>query len=1107
MNHLNGKSVAELKTILKDMNMVNNITSLSKDQTITSIRAIEAYKNNKQTDYKVFNFGDRIVNINDEQHKIVVTDIPQNIRIIAAAGSGKTSTLICRIKYLIDSGIDPETIMVTTFNVDAAGTIKQRLFELFGFLPKVEIGTFDGISCKLYYKYFRTNYKVSVNEYSSYLYNYLQTENNIVSNIYKYIFFDEFQDISETQFKILKHFYDKGGYLTVIGDDAQNIYQFRGSDVRYILNLDLVIKNLKTYKLVNNYRSTPEIINFANASIINNTEQIAKQMIPNHQSINKLPIIKHFLKTSDQNKYILEQILEMNKRGINFDEIAILSRNNRGLKELEEAIEKQNCSKDVFENRVSKIKYVALISDQNSETKPNIKSGHITMTTIHKSKGLEWQIVFLIDANDKSFPSNVDKTSIQEERRLFYVAVTRSKKELFIYFSGAKQSSKLTRFVQELDKSLYNFVNYETVFYDMDNDRKLKKITAVTEIIQSITEKDMALFRKNEIIPTNDYIITKLHDPHKINKFINGYYLHADFGEFIDRFITRSIGAQKPTSGGLRDINAGTISLNVFETKETQFCETYKNNFCWNLHRITNTTPKQYYLKLMNEPVYGVSIKKIEPDQNTELQNIITKILLICATNGINVSEMARTYNFEVSAPSSFKIMMSKSIQIYQDKTKSSKSILEHIYNVSLCKTIVCDKRRRLMYRNVSKFFTEDYDTLFDDIENKYITLLNPKNVNLKCNPFICNEKLDIIGEPDLVDFDNNKIIDFKCSQTEGFKVEWILQLLAYYSIMKVNTPNTIIKFLEIYNPLKGEIYSLDISNWNLHNEYLKMLFEIRNKQNERTKENSDNKRFPIDFNGHEQSDPVKQNIENFTKIIETDKMKIYDMKVFGDDYYVHLDFLNANKRLLKYKNIIQNFNEKNNTRYIVLDTETTGLPQQVSVTYPHYTDIKKYDDARMIQLCWAVYNNNKLESIRDFYVKPNNWIINNTHIHNITNEDCQKNGYNIKDIFSILDKDLDTVDHIVGHNILFDKNIILSEAHRQSLSELVNKLNIKKWLCTIEKSLPLKINGNFARCKLINLYKFLFDREFDGQHNAKFDVLATGEIFKELIKRNLVTF
>ena len=75
--------------------------------------------------------------------------------------------------------------------------------------------------------------------------------------------------------------------ITAISDDCQNIYSFRGSNIKYIINLDQHINNLTTYKLLNNYRSTPETIELANRSIKFNKEQIEKEMIPNNESRNR----------------------------------------------------------------------------------------------------------------------------------------------------------------------------------------------------------------------------------------------------------------------------------------------------------------------------------------------------------------------------------------------------------------------------------------------------------------------------------------------------------------------------------------------------------------------------------------------------------------------------------------------------------------------------------------------------------------------------------------------------------------------------------------------------------------------------------------------------
>lgn len=539
------KTVTELKTYLKKYDLISGINKLKKKELLETIKIIEEYKNNKQIDYTQFKLNTQTIKLNAEQHNIVTSNINQNIRIIASAGSGKTTTIICKIKYLIDSCIDPETIMVTTFNVDSAESIRNKLSSIFGFMPKVTVGTIDSIACKYYHRYFRQKHQISVSEYTSYFLKYLQTEENHLQYVFKYIFLDEAQDFNPIQFKILECFYKFGAYICVIGDDAQCLYSFRGSEVGYILNLEKYFNNLVTYKLIQNYRSTPEIIAFANASIKFNTEQLQKDMIANNPSIGFIPTVQYFNDTIIQNACIIKQIIELNKNGIPYEEIAILCRNNSPLKILEELFEKFNS--EIKENdNMGEIKYIALITD-NGDVKPKIKKGHVTLTTIHKSKGLEWQVVFVIGCDDNCIPSETDHQSIQEERRLFYVAVTRSKQYLYLYFCGVTRRGeyfepKITRFIQELDKNLYKFVNYDDKFFSYDDFRTTKWAMGVCDCIKLLNESDLQILRERDILPLNMAITRKVHSSYEFNDFISSYYLQPEFGEFIDRYITRCVG-------------------------------------------------------------------------------------------------------------------------------------------------------------------------------------------------------------------------------------------------------------------------------------------------------------------------------------------------------------------------------------------------------------------------------------------------------------------------------------------------------------------------------------------------------------------------------------
>ena len=99
----------------------------------------------------------------------------------------------------------------------------------------------------------------------------------------------------------------------------------------------------------------------------------------------------------------------------------------------------------------------------------------------------------------------------------------------------------------------------------------------------------------------------------------------------------------------------------------------------------------------------------------------------------------------------------------------------------------------------------------------------------------------------------------------------------------------------------------------------------------------------------------------------------------------------------------------------------------------------------------------------------------------------------------------LQKVKYVVAYNAKFDWHIICSELYRSKFHNVIKIMEQKELICAMEKSIPLKAEGSLKPTKLVKVYKFLFGKEFDGQHNAKYVVMATAEVFRELIKRHLV--
>lgn len=154
----------------------------------------------------------------------------------------------------------------------------------------------------------------------------------------KYVFFDEYQDVNPIQNYILMKFAIKSKIM-VVGDDAQAIYAFRGSSVKYILdfnnNFDNDNKSKKMYLLEENYRSTPSIVHFCQDIIGHNINQFEKKVISKQDKIGLKPSIYCFNNKVDEYKWIVDDIIKRNKEGVKFSDMVILARKNTLLDDIE----------------------------------------------------------------------------------------------------------------------------------------------------------------------------------------------------------------------------------------------------------------------------------------------------------------------------------------------------------------------------------------------------------------------------------------------------------------------------------------------------------------------------------------------------------------------------------------------------------------------------------------------------------------------------------------------------------------------------------------------------------------------------------------------------
>ena len=233
---------------------------------------------------------------------------------------------------------------------------------------------------------------------------------------YKMIIIDEFQDTSLIRLNLIKEIAKQNNAsICVVGDDYQSIYRFSGCNINLFLNFANHFPNAKKYYLKQTYRNSQELINTAGSFIMKNPNQLKKELISNKHYNNPIKIV--YYKNHNQILYIILKDIPNEK------EIFILGRNNFDIN-------------TYLNNHMLDNHKLIIPNDEHT----------IYYYTIHSSKGLESDIVILLNvSNDiNGIPSQHKEENIfkhvlnketyknEEERRLFYVALTRCKECIYL---------------------------------------------------------------------------------------------------------------------------------------------------------------------------------------------------------------------------------------------------------------------------------------------------------------------------------------------------------------------------------------------------------------------------------------------------------------------------------------------------------------------------------------------------------------------------------------------------------------------------------------------------------------------------------------------------
>jgi DNA helicase-2/ATP-dependent DNA helicase PcrA len=158
---------------------------------------------------------------------------------------------------------------------------------------------------------------------------------------FQFVLVDEYQDTNRLQSDLIDLLAARHGNVMVVGDDAQSIYAWRGANYENILKFPKRYPEAKVYKIETNYRSTPEILELANAAIAANVHQFAKQLAPSRKSGTK-PVLVACNDDAEQAAFVAQRVLQLREEGEDLNKMAVLYRSHFHALELQLELTRRN---------------------------------------------------------------------------------------------------------------------------------------------------------------------------------------------------------------------------------------------------------------------------------------------------------------------------------------------------------------------------------------------------------------------------------------------------------------------------------------------------------------------------------------------------------------------------------------------------------------------------------------------------------------------------------------------------------------------------------------------------------------------------------------------
>jgi DNA helicase II / ATP-dependent DNA helicase PcrA len=672
----------------------------------------------------------------------------------------------------------------------------------------------------------------------------------------KYILFDEYQDINSIQEMILKKIRHNKQIITLVGDDAQSIYAFRGSNVKYILDTSQNDK-IKTFRLEMNYRSTSEIVNFCNNIISHNKNQIEKNMIAYNGINNIKPRILGFDTLDDEIKYIVKRIKDNHKIGIELNRQVIITRKNRQLDQFEI---------ELIKNKINYVKSKGIGILDRIHVKDYLS---FMIIVVNKDSIIHWKRILqtcdgigTITA-DKILESNKNKlNAVIGDHGTSVNSKLKELKEILHYLTNNKKLNEIE--LENYSKKVINYISKKFIQKKdtMTNEEKIEDLQTLEEYL--ISSESISKFLEdihlNIEIPAGN-------KAEESDDYLSLSTIHGSKGLEWDYVYFAGCSSENVPSirssiykNELEDLEE---ERRLFYVGCSRAKKTLEITMSYSFHGEKNSNFTSPFINEIDDDLYdSINLKFPERLNSGDVTTIVRNYLLIKTGTPLYDYMKDLEYTYKILYINEYKSLFRRHPYEYILGTFIDNLIAKIVWinYHKIIKTFEVNEYQRQNYKKDKYYYTyidsnNDWKDSLDAV--LWITLKTNRKLNLfsKLLPWIKSniewfKKIEksiinlveenlkdddnfigihynvsygsVMGEIDLIVNDN--LIEIKTSTTTSITMRNVLQTILYrYMLIKKGLK---VNKISIINPIEGDIYEFNTNGkWkNTFNIYNKMI-------------------------------------------------------------------------------------------------------------------------------------------------------------------------------------------------------------------------------------------------------------------------------------------